>query len=158
MPTRGSPSLTSALYGAAGWSYINLKGMPDAPTKGESLGEIATYLERVGGGSEFRNNDEMAARWFNDDGSLDKEKVARAKDVYELITPSPERAYMLNKAYKTIVEDQDYIYGRDAIVVPPTNVYNRIDNEETPTFPKDKTYNWNILLDWPKELDSSSNG
>ena len=61
-------SFPRKLDGAAGWGYINLKGMPDAPNKGESTGEIATYLARVGGGSEFRNNDEMTARWFRPDG------------------------------------------------------------------------------------------
>jgi len=143
-------SFARKVDGAAGWSYINLKGMPDAPNKGESIGEIATYLERVGGGSEFRNNDEMFEKWFHADGTLDKEKVSQAKDVYELIMPSPERALTLNKAYKTIVEDQDYIFGRDAVLTPPVNVYDRVDNEETPTLPAEKTYDWNILLDWPE--------
>ncbi len=142
-------SFARKIDGAAGWSYINLKGMPDAPNKGERIGEIATYLERVGGGSEFRNNDEMLQKWFYPDGRLNKEKVAGAEDVYELIMPSPERALTLNKAYKTIVEDQDFIFGRDATVIPPQNVYDRIDNEETPTLPEEKTYDWNIILDWP---------
>lgn len=136
--------------GAAGWGYIDLKGMPDAPNKGESVGEIATYLARVGGGSEFRNNEEMMARWFRPDGTPDPEKLATAKDVYDLITPSPERAIALNKAYRTIVEDQDYIYGKDAVLEPPTNVYDRIDNEDTPTLPAERVYKWNILLDWPR--------
>lgn len=135
--------------GATGWGYINLKGMPDAPNKGESTGEIATYLARVGGGSEFRNNDEMTARWFRPDGTPDPEKLAKAKDVYDLITPSPERAIALNKAYRTIVEDQDYIYGKDTVLAPPVNVYDRIDNENTPTLPAERIYKWNILLDWP---------
>ena len=142
-------SFARKIDGAAGWKYIDLKGMPDAPSKGELEAEILTYLERVGGGSEFRNNEEMQAKWFKTDGSLDKAKVAAAKDVYELIAPSKERALSLNKAYKTIVEDQDYIYGREAILTPPKNVYSEIDNKETPTLPENKTYDWNILLDWP---------
>jgi hypothetical protein len=144
-------SFPRKLDGAAGWGYINLKGMPDAPNKGESIGEIATYLARVGGGSEFRNNDEMTARWFRPDGTPDPEKLATAKDVYDLITPSPERAIALNKAYRTIVEDQDYIYGKDTVLEPPVNVYDRIDNENTPTLPPERIYKWNILLDWPRK-------
>jgi hypothetical protein len=143
-------SFPRKIDGAAGWGYINLKGMPDAPNKGETAGEIATYLSRAGGGSEFRNNDEMAERWMNN-GAPDPEKLARAKDVYDLITPSPARALALNKAYLTIVEDQDYIFGKDAVLSPPANVYQRIDNEKTPTLPADKIYKWNILLDWPGE-------
>jgi hypothetical protein len=103
----------------------------------------------VGGGSEFRNNDEMTARWFRADGTPDPEKLATAKDVYDLITPSPGRAIALNKAYRTIVEDQDYIYGKDTVLAPPANVYDRIENDKTPTLPPERIYKWNILLDWP---------
>jgi hypothetical protein len=142
-------SFPRKMEGAEGWGYINLKGMPDAPSRGEQRGEIATYLERVGGGSEFRHNTEMLARWFKPDGTLNREKVERAADVYELITPSPERALLLNKAYRTIVEDQDFIYGRDASVTPPRNVYEWVDNETTPTLPESRTFKWDILLDWP---------
>jgi hypothetical protein len=143
-------SFPRKLDGAKGWGYIDLKGMPDAPNVGETAGEIVTYLARVGGGSEFRNNDEMAAKWFKPDGTLDREKIAAAKDVYELITPSPERALALNKAYRTIVQDQDFIHGKDALLVPPANVYDQIDNDHTPTLPPDRVFQWNILLDWPE--------
>ncbi|WP_193212542.1 hypothetical protein [Luteolibacter marinus] len=134
--------------GAGGWGYINLKGMPDAPSLGEKTGEIATYLARVGGGSEFRNNDEMSGRWFRD-GRLDHVKLSQARDVYDLITPSPQRALQLNKAYRCIVEDQDFIYGKDASITPPVNVYDHIDNDETPTLPDNRVFRYNILLDWP---------
>jgi len=133
--------------GAAGWGYIDLRGMPDAPNVGETLGEIATYLERVGGGSEFRNNDEMLARWFLEDGTLDRAKAAAA-DVYELIAPSRERALALNKAYRTIVADQDYIFGRDAVIAPPRNVYDTVDPETAPTLGADRFFRWDIRLDW----------
>jgi hypothetical protein len=136
--------------GGKGWGYIDLKGMPDAPNKGESVGEIATYLARAGGGSEFRNNDEMTGKWFRPDGSLDHVKLKSAKDVYDLITPSKERALALNKAYRTIVEDQDYIFGKDPVLSPPVNVYDKIENENTPTLPPERVYKWNILLDWPE--------
>lgn len=142
-------SFPRKMDGPEGWGYINLKGMPDAPNKGERKGEIATYLERAGGGSEFRNNSEMAARWLKSDGSIDSEKIARARDVYDLIAPSRERALQLNKAYRTIVEDQDFIHGRDPMLTPPQNVYRSIDNATTPTLPESRIFKWNILLDWP---------
>ncbi len=141
-------SFARKLDGARGWSYINLRGMEDAPNMGEKHGEIETYLDRVGGGSEFRNNDEMMHRWFLANGDLDREKVRDAEDVYELIVPSVARALMLNKAYRTIVEDQDFIFGRDATVVPPENVHPRIDNSSARTLPLEKTYDWSIILDW----------
>ena len=134
--------------GAEGWGYINLKGMPDAPNMGELKGEIATYLERVGGGGEFRSNPEMFERWFKEDGSVDTEKVSAAKDVYTLITPSIARARLLNKAYRTIVADQDYIYGRDATVTPPVNVHDNVDNLATITLPLKFFRDWDIRLNW----------
>jgi hypothetical protein len=140
-------SMARKVDGAAGWGYINLKGMPDAPNVGETVGEIATYLARVGGGSEFRNNPEMTARWFNADGSVNHAAL-RGRDVYDLVAPSPQRALQLNKAYRVIVEDQDYLYGRDAIIEPPKNVYDRIDNATTPTLPPEFQYRWDIRLDW----------
>tara|TARA_B100001540_G_scaffold266878_1_gene248153 strand:+ start:49 stop:1776 length:1728 start_codon:yes stop_codon:yes gene_type:complete len=134
--------------GAAGWGYIDLRGMPDAPNRGERRGEIATYLERVGGGGEFRSNQEMFARWYREDGSVNHDKVAAAADVYELITPSRERALQLNKAYRVIVAEQDYAYGRDATVTPPVNVYDKVDVESAPTLPPEKFFPWDIRLDW----------
>ncbi|WP_367874721.1 hypothetical protein [Luteolibacter sp. Populi] len=142
-------SFPRKMDGAAGWGYLDLKGMADAPNKGETVGEIATYLARAGGGSEFRNNEEMSKKWYRPNGTLDHEKLKDAKDVYDLITPCPERALALNKAYKTIVEDQDFIHGKDAVLTPPKNVYDKIDNEFSPTLPHERIYRWNILLDWP---------
>ena len=146
--------------GAAGWGYIDLRGMPDAPNRGETKGEFATYFERAGG-SEFRNNEEIAARFFRADGSVDRERVAAARDVYDLIAPSRERALLLNKAYRVIVADQDYIHGRDATVKPPANVYERIDNATTPTLPAEFVHDWDIRLDWrgtrqPADVSSPS--
>ena len=133
--------------GAAGWGYINLRGMPDAPNLGEKEGEFATYLRRVGGGGEFRSNTEMYERWFTN-GKADLRKIRAARDVYELIAPSRERAIELNKAYRVIVRDQDYIYGRDATVTPPENVLRFIDNATAPTLPADLFFPWDIRLDW----------
>jgi hypothetical protein len=143
-------SFPRKIDGAQGWGYVNLKGMPDVPNAGETKGEILTYLERVGGGGEFRSNEEMARRWLKNDGRVDAKKIAAAKDVYELITPSRERALELNKAYRVIVEDQDYIFGRDATVKPPENVYAEVDNQASPTLPPDRIHRWNILLDWSR--------
>ena len=134
--------------GAEGWKYINLKGMPDAPNIGEEVGEIATYLSRVGGGGEFRSNTEMVDRWFNADGTLNRSKLAAAQDVYDLITPSRTRALELNKAYRTIVAEQDYALGRDATVVAPVNVYKQVDMETAPVLAPDKFFQWDIRLNW----------
>lgn len=140
-------SFARKITGPAGWGYIDLRGMQDAPNIGEIDGEILTYLKRVGGGSEFRENEEMRERWFNEDGSVDEAAVAAA-DVYTLITPSRERALALNKAYRVIVREQSYIYGRDATITPAVNVYDVVDPETAPTLPPEYQYAWDIRLDW----------
>lgn len=140
-------SFARKIDGAEGWGYINLKGMPDAPNMGETQGEILTYLQRAGGGGEFRSNPEMEQRWFKD-GKVDAERVANAKDVYELITPSRQRALALNKAYKVIVASQEFYLGRDPTVTPPVNVYDKVDNQKSPTLPADRIFKWDIRLDW----------
>lgn len=132
--------------GAKGWGYINLKNMKDAPNYGETEGEIATYLKRAGGGSEFRSNIEMLHRWFNADGTLKEDEIKRA-DVYTLITPSRERALLLNKAYKVIVDEQSFIYGRDAVVTPPKNVYDKVPTQNPP-LTEGNRYQWDIRLQW----------
>jgi len=133
--------------GVEGWGYIDLHGMQDVPNVGETEGEILQYLRRVGGGSEFRQNDEMAKRWFKADGSVDEDKV-KASDVYALLAPSPERAVLLNKAYMVVVREQSYIYGRDPILAPLTNVFDRIDPEKMVPLPREQHATWDIRLAW----------
>jgi hypothetical protein len=141
-------SFARKVEGAAGWGYIRLQGMADAPTVGEQEGEIATYLRRVGGGSEFRDNPEMLARWFDNNGRVDPAKLATAREKKNLIVPSAGRARTLNKAYRTLVAEQSFIFGRDARVHPPANVYEYIDNLTAPTLPAAAIYEWDIRLDW----------
>lgn len=136
------------LSGADGWGYINLKGMKDAPSKIGLDNEILEYFKIVGGGDEFRQNTEILDRWFNEDGSV-KEQEVRNSDVYQLITPSRDRALALNKAYRTIVEDQDFHHGRDANLAPAVNVYENVD-ENSPVLPQDKVRNYDIRLNWHK--------
>jgi hypothetical protein len=146
-------SFARKVDGAAGWGYIDLKGMKDAPNLGEMLGEIATYLGRVGGGTEFRSNPELEARFYLPDGEVNTVALASARDVYDAITPSRERALLVNKAYKVIVEDQDFIFGRDATATPPPRVLPEVDNETSPTLPEARQYDWNIVPDWARVAD-----
>lgn len=136
--------------GAAGWGYINLRGMPDAPNISEPGGEIRNYLKRAGGGSEFRENPEMVEKWYQPDGSLNEEAIAAA-DVYTLITPSRERGLQLNKAYTHIVRHQSYIHGRDATWLPAQNVFKEVDESEPPLPAEFRFYQWDIRLDWQQD-------
>jgi hypothetical protein len=138
--------------GISGWGYLNLKGMSDVPNVGSSraerLGEIATYLQRVGGGDEFRQNQEMLSRWFTETGKLKLDEVRQA-DVYQLITPTPERAMALNKAYQQIVLEQSFIYGRDALLGQAPNVYQQVDQTQAPILPPNKRFHYDLRLQWP---------
>jgi hypothetical protein len=141
-------SFPRKLDGAAGWGYIDLTKLWDAPSKGEKMGEYATYLQRVEGGNEFRNNDEMQRIWFAASGAPLLEKISAIKHIGELIMPSAERAIALNKAYFTIVRDQSYLFGKDAVLAPPVNVYDKVDPSAAPTLPPDRVFRYNILVDW----------
>ncbi|MCG7564465.1 hypothetical protein [Pseudoalteromonas sp. McH1-42] len=140
-------SFARKVEGARGWGYINLKEMKDVPNKGETLGEFLTYMNRVGGGDEFRQNREMLQKWFKADGTVDKEKVESADNLYELITPSKERALALNKAYRTIVEEQSYLFGRDATLVEASNVLQQVDDSQAP-LKAENQHQWDMQLDW----------
>lgn len=136
--------------GAEGWGYIDTRGMADAPSITGDEGEILQYLRRVGGGDEFRENEEMRARWFDDDGNVLEEKV-RAADVHELITPSRERALALNKAYWLITKAQSFVHGRDATIAPAANVYREIPADTPPLAPEHRYLGpdaWDLRLDW----------
>jgi hypothetical protein len=133
--------------GKAGWGYINLKGMKDAPSKGQQEGEILQYLQVNGGGDEFRENIEMFNKWYKLDGTVNKEKV-KAADIFQLITPSKQRAYDLNKAYTQIVRTQSYIHGRVPNIMPATNVHKTIDESLAPLKVEHRLDDWDIRLDW----------
>lgn len=134
------------MAGAEGWGYIDYTAMRDVPNKGQTKGEIATYFARVGGGDEFRSNMEMIQRWF--DGDTVDDAALDGKTVYDLITPSRARALELNKAYRVIVGEQSFIYGRDATVTPPQNVHGQIDDANAATLPRDLRFAHDIRLDW----------
>lgn len=141
-------SFARKVEGAAGWGYINLEAQTDVPNVGEEQGEFFTYMSRVGGGDEFRQNKEMLRKWFTG-GKVDMQKVEKAVNLYELITPSKERALALNKAYLTIVREQSYLFGRDATLVKAKNVLERVDDSQAP-LQQDKQFKWDMQLDWSK--------
>lgn len=145
-------SFPRKVEGAKGWGYINLANQTDVPNLGEQQGEFLTYLDRVGGGDEFRQNKEMLARWFTADGEVDTAKVTSVKSLYELITPSARRALDLNKAYTTIVKEQSYLFGRDATLTEATNVLEFVDDSQTPLKPEHR-FQWDMRLDWQSLSD-----
>lgn len=121
--------------GIRGWGYQRTRGIPDVPQVGHDRPETLVYLERVKGGDEFRANNEMIDRWFVD-GEVNEALVRRAAvggdaDLRMLIEPSRERALLLNKAYKALVEDNDFEHGRDGVIHPVQNVFDVIAGNVT---------------------------
>lgn len=117
-------------YGWNHWSQKGLDGIREPRVEYKDHGEqyeYSFYLKNNHSGNEFRNNDEVKSKFFDDNASLKKVMVdALHEDVTLLLFPSKARALVLNKGYKVIVEEQSYIYGRDANVQAMKNVYNEI--------------------------------
>jgi hypothetical protein len=148
-------SFSRKVEGTSGWGYIDLTKIADVPNintsanakpKEKPLGEYLTYFQRVGGGDEFRQNSEMLKRWFHADGQVNIEAVEKLDSIYSLIIPSKERALALNKAYKLIVAEQSYIFGRDAVLIPAKNVLKQV--KETMPLEEKYRYDWDIRLNW----------
>jgi hypothetical protein len=119
------------------WSQKSIKGTPehrvDYGAKGVQY-EYTTYLQQNVAGDEFRDNEEVKAKFFNSDGTLKADMVtALRSDVSVLLFPSASRARTLNKAYRSIVMEQSFVYGRDANVKPVTNVHKTISEQDKPT-------------------------
>jgi len=90
-------------------------------------GEYANYLLKNMSGNEFRDNDEVIRKFFTKDLKPKKEAFGRLKnDISYLLLPTLKRALMLDKAYKVIVDEQSFIYGREGHVKPLENVYKKV--------------------------------
>lgn len=97
------------------------------PTTPHGRDEYSLYLEVNHAGDEFRANNEVMEKFFDTNGSLKTDEVNKVKnDISYLLYPSIQRAKSLNKAYKIIVEEQSYLYGRDAHIKPVENVHKEV--------------------------------
>ncbi|WP_211239100.1 hypothetical protein [Hydrogenovibrio kuenenii] len=111
-----------------GWfhaSQHSLKGVEDrlVEVNGKQIGEFANYLLQNHSGNEFRDNNEVEAKFFDKNGQLKPQaKKHLEKDITYLLWPSQQRAMQLNKAYKVIVDEQSFAKGRDAHIEPLNNV------------------------------------
>jgi len=151
-------SLPRKVPGAQGWGYQDLNGIQDVPQIGHEKGEVAVYLERVGGGDEFRTNREILKRFFENGkplaASLERAAPGGDRDWTSLIFPSRERAMALNKAYMAIVTDQQFEKGRDIIIDPIDLVHRKIENGTTDLGRTGRVFrDGRIWLDWGIQRD-----
>lgn len=113
------------------WSQKDLRNTPDKKLPNGKT-EYARYLKLNKAGDEFRANNEIIKKFFNKDMTLKEDAIKKLKkDITYLIIPSKERALELNKAYKVIVDEQSFIYGRDAHVKPVSNVHKEVTQDQS---------------------------
>ena len=102
------------------------------PKTPDNRDEYSLYLKQNHAGDEFRTNDEVITKFFDKNGKIKQSELdILSKDISHLLYPSIQRAIMLNKAYKVIVDEQSYIYGRDAHVKPVKNVHKELEPAES---------------------------
>lgn len=108
-----------------------LKGIKEPKTI-DNRNEYSLYLQENHAGDEFRENSEIIEKFFNKDGFIKENELNKIhNDISYLLYPSIKRALELNKAYKIIVEEQSFIYGRDTHIKPVKNVYKEVEIGET---------------------------
>ena len=118
-------------HGYYHWSQKGIEGTKD-PVRHDGNKEYAYYLENNPTGDEFSSNNEVKEKFFDTKGRKTVAFDRLDADISTLLMPSPARARILNKAYKVIVDEQSYIYGRDPHVEPLTNIHKKIPiGEET---------------------------
>jgi len=116
------------------WSQRGLEGVADRPIHGGSSTEYVTYLELNGAGDEFRQNEEVRARFFDQQGNLiPRMKKKLREDVTTVLLPSPERALSLDKAYRLLVEEQTFRLGREIVLSGAREVVHRRVEEDQKT-------------------------
>ncbi len=124
------------------WSQKGLTGLNEPKVEIRNAGvyyEYSYYLMYNRSGSEFRDNPEIDEKFFLPDGTIRQDMLNRLHgDISLLLNPSKEHALLLNKAYRTIVAEQDFIHGRDANVTPVANVHRKVEQDQ-PTGVKQPT-------------------
>ena len=108
------------------WTQRGLVGFPE-PRRPSGAFEYTFYLQHNGAGDELRSNAEILDRFFDASGELlESEVEALHDDIGRLVLPSSERALLLDKAYRVIVEEQSFVRGRDATVTAQLNVHREV--------------------------------
>lgn len=118
----------------AGWYHWSQKGLGHVkePIREDGEPEYAFYLRHNGAGNEYRSNDEVRERFFDDQGHLKPEMLeALREDISLLLIPSSERALLLNKTYRTIVKEQSYIKGRDVVIGGQENIHRSVESGQS---------------------------
>jgi Tol biopolymer transport system component len=113
------------------WSQKDLKGAIEPKVEIEGAGaypEYSFYLMYNRAADELRENSEAYDKFFTPAGAIRADMIKQLNDdVTVLLNPTPQRALMLNKTYRTIVAEQSFAYGRDTMATPATNVHKQVE-------------------------------
>ncbi|WP_209262575.1 hypothetical protein [Thiorhodococcus minor] len=113
-------------HGWGHWSLQDVFAIAEPVVEVAGLGarpEYSHFILSTRSGSDFLVNAELEARFFGSSGRPRADAFERLhQDISLALLPSPERAMQLNKAYRTIVEDQDFVRGRDVNLRPVTRL------------------------------------
>ncbi len=119
---------TFAFPRAFGWKWMGNANLKIA----DKDNEYKNYLLHNASGDEFRDNYEVLHKFFTKDFKPKKKAFERLKnDISYLLMPSAKRALKLDKAYKVIVDEQSYIYGREGHIKPFKNVYKKVKQAQS---------------------------
>ena len=147
-------ALARKVPGREGWRHQDLRGIADVPQSGHEKPEILTWFERVRGGDEFRANEEILQRFFDEKRAPRRELVLRAakggdRDIAWLLAPSRRRALDLNKAYRILVDQQSFARGRDTVLGPVELVHRKINDVGTGLDKTQRVFtDGRLWLDW----------
>lgn len=128
-------------FGWGHWTQRGLKGVKERVVKyegnfllGAPIGkqnEYAFYLRWTKSSDDFRLNDEVIEKFFDNLGFRKRDMLNLLKDdISILLYPSKQRALNLNKAYMLIVKEQSYIKGREPVLKPATPLHVHLELEE----------------------------
>jgi hypothetical protein len=119
--------LGSPARGYFHWTQHDLRGLPE-PQREDGSFEYSLYLQKNRAGDEFRDNAEVAERFFDARGGL-RSDPARAlhADIARLLLPTSARALALDRAYRAVVLEQSFVRGRDATLAPSQHVQRRAE-------------------------------
>ena len=101
------------------WQQKSMHGIPEPKRASDGEYEYSYYLKNNPTGDEFRANNEVKQRFFDEQGQPRKEMFEKLHgDISVLMLPSSERAIALNKAYKVLVDEQSFIHGKAPLLAP----------------------------------------
>ena len=113
------------------WTQIDRYGTVEPMNAINNAGvqnEYGFYLMYNGAGDEYRSNMEIIDLFFDGTGNVDSGMLQELNDdVSILLYPSRERALEMNKIYKTIVDEQSYIKGREVALNASSNIHSSVE-------------------------------